>query len=109
MRMPLIVQLLCDPPLRKGAIYVRISSDVEVLPSWLGGGRGVRRQRPAGVFGQAQPAYERMLADLRDGERDAVIVYHVEGTNATEWALVSRSRYRFLPHAIYQAYFSTLE
>ena len=28
--------------------------------------------------GKRRPVYERMLADLRDGERDAVIVYHVD-------------------------------
>lgn len=28
--------------------------------------------------GKRRPGYERMLADLRDGERDAVIVYHVD-------------------------------
>ena len=28
--------------------------------------------------GKRRPGYERMLADLRDGERDVVIVYHVD-------------------------------
>lgn len=28
--------------------------------------------------GKARPAYERMLADLTDGARDAVVVYHVD-------------------------------
>lgn len=74
------------------AIYARISSDQE------GTARGVKRQvedcqklaeqlgwNVAEVYqdndvsaysGKRRPAYDRMLADLRDGLRDAVIVYH---------------------------------
>lgn len=76
------------------AIYARISSDVE------GTGLGVARQvedcerlaerlgwTVAEVYtdndvsaytGKRRPAYERMLADLRDGLRDGVLVYHVD-------------------------------
>jgi len=79
---------------RAGAIYARISSDVE------GSGLGVARQvqdcqrlaehlgwTVAEVYqdndfsaysGKKRPAYQRMLADLRDGTRDAVLVYHVD-------------------------------
>jgi DNA invertase Pin-like site-specific DNA recombinase len=79
---------------RAAAIYARISSDVE------GSGLGVSRQLDdcrkladslgwsvaeeyvdndlSAYSGKHRPAYERMLADLRDGERDAVIVYHVD-------------------------------
>lgn len=79
---------------RAAAVYVRISSDQD------GTALGVQRQvedckrlaeqlgwRVAQEYvdndlsaysGKARPAYERMLADLRDGYRDAVIVYHVD-------------------------------
>lgn len=79
---------------RAAAIYARISSDVE------GSGLGVARQLEdcrkladslgwpvaeeyvdndlSAYTGKRRPGYERMLADLRDGERDAVIVYHVD-------------------------------
>ncbi len=79
---------------RAAAIYARISSDQE------GTGRGVERQVQdcralaerlgwpvAEVYedndfsaysGKSRPAYARMLADLRDGTRDAVLVYHVD-------------------------------
>jgi site-specific DNA recombinase len=79
---------------RAAAIYARISSDVE------GSGLGVARQLEdcrkladslgwpvaeeyvdndlSAYSGKRRPGYERMLADLRDGERDAVIVYHVD-------------------------------
>jgi site-specific DNA recombinase len=79
---------------KAAAIYARISSDAE------GAGLGVGRQvadcealaerlgwQVAEVYsdndisaysGKRRPAYERMLADLRDGHRDAVIVYHVD-------------------------------
>jgi DNA invertase Pin-like site-specific DNA recombinase len=75
-------------------VYARISSDVE------GSGLGVRRQLedcrrladslgwPVGAeyvdndvsaySGKVRPQYQRMLADLQDGQRDAVIVYHVD-------------------------------
>src|SRR3954451_4788181 len=77
------------------AIYARISSDSE------GTGLGVARQvedcrRLAASLGwtvaeeyidndlsaydarKVRPAYQRMLADLRDGLRDGVLVYHVD-------------------------------
>ncbi|MDQ6948124.1 MAG: recombinase family protein [Actinomycetota bacterium] len=79
---------------RAAALYARISSDQE------GAGLGVARQladcrRLAGDMGwavaeeyvdndlsaysgKARPAYERMLADLADGARDAVVVYHTD-------------------------------
>lgn len=79
---------------RAAAIYARISSDVE------GSGLGVTRQLEdcrklaeslgwsvaeeyvdndlSAYSGKRRPGYERMLAELRDGERDAVIVYHVD-------------------------------
>nr|WP_200942042.1 recombinase family protein [Angustibacter sp. Root456] len=79
---------------KAAAIYARISSDAE------GAGLGVGRQvadcealaerlgwSVAEVYsdndisaysGKRRPAYERMLEDLRDGHRDAVIVYHVD-------------------------------
>jgi DNA invertase Pin-like site-specific DNA recombinase len=78
----------------EAAVYARISSDIE------GSGLGVKRQvedcrrlaaslgwivaeeyidNDLSVYsGKAQPAYQRMLDDLRDGLRDAVIVYHVD-------------------------------
>ena len=81
-------------PVTAAAVYARISSDVE------GSGQGVTRQledcrRLAGELGwlvaeeyvdndlsaysgKTRPGYERMLADLRDGTRDAVLVYHVD-------------------------------
>jgi site-specific DNA recombinase len=76
------------------AIYARISSDVE------GTRLGVARQVQdcqgladdlgwtvaeeyvdndlSAFSGKARPAYERMLADLADGTRDGVIVYHLD-------------------------------
>ncbi|HYO19414.1 MAG TPA: recombinase family protein, partial [Dermatophilaceae bacterium] len=76
------------------AIYARISSDVE------GSGMGVARQvedcqrlakqlgwAVAEVYedndfsaysGKKRPAYQRMLADLSDGTRDGVLVYHLD-------------------------------
>jgi len=76
------------------AIYARISSDVE------GSGMGVARQVEdcqrlakqlgwtlAEVYqdndfsaysGKKRPAYQRMLADLGDGTRDGVLVYHLD-------------------------------
>jgi len=79
---------------RAAAIYARISSDVE------GSGLGVQRQLEdcrkladslgwqvaeeyqdndlSAYSGKRRPGYEQMLADLRDGDRDAVIVYHVD-------------------------------
>lgn len=79
---------------RSAAIYARISSDVE------GSGLGVARQVQdcrrladslgwavgeeyvdndlSAYSGKARPSYLRMLEDLRDGLRDAVIVYHVD-------------------------------
>jgi len=79
---------------RAAAIYARISSDTE------GSGLGVQRQvedcqRLAATLGWAvadqyvdndlsaysgktRPEYQRMLEDLRDGSRDAVIVYHLD-------------------------------
>ena len=77
----------------KAAIYARISSDDG---SALGVGRQVEDCRRlatelgwevaeeyvdndvSAYSGKPRPAYERMLADLRDGYRDAVIVYHVD-------------------------------
>ena len=79
---------------RAAAIYARISSDSE------GTGLGVARQVSdcraladrlgwpvAEVYqdndlsaysGKRRPAFERLMADLSDGTRDAVIVYHVD-------------------------------
>src|SRR3954468_16877274 len=79
---------------RAAAVYARISSDQE------GTGLGVARQVQdcrtladrlgwpvAEVYedndfsafsGKHRPAYARMLADLRVGSRDAVVVYHVD-------------------------------
>jgi DNA invertase Pin-like site-specific DNA recombinase len=76
------------------AIYARISSDQD------GRGLGVRRQLEdcrklaadrgwlvaeeyvdndiSAYSGKTRPAYERMLADLADGTRDAVIVYNLD-------------------------------
>jgi len=76
------------------AIYARISSDQE------GTGKGVERQLEdcrkltaergwsvAGEYvdndvsaysGKRRPAYERMLSDIVAGERDAVVVYHLD-------------------------------
>lgn len=81
-------------PAVAAAVYARISSDQE------GTGLGVLRQledcrrlaREMGwtvaeeyvdndvsaFSGRKRPQYERMLADLRDGLRDAVVVYHVD-------------------------------
>lgn len=79
---------------RAAAVYARISSDTE------GSGLGVKRQLQdcqrlaeslgwtvaeeyidndvSAYSGKHRPAYERMLADLHDRARDAVIVYHVD-------------------------------
>jgi DNA invertase Pin-like site-specific DNA recombinase len=81
---------------RAAAIYARISSDQD------GTGLGVERQledcrRAAAQLGwtvaeeyvdndisasrysrKARPAYSRMMTDIRDGLRDAVVVYHVD-------------------------------
>lgn len=79
---------------RAAAVYARISSDTE------GSGLGVTRQVEdcrrlasslgwvvaeeyvdndlSAYSGKARPAYEQMLDDLRDGVRDAVLVYHVD-------------------------------
>jgi DNA invertase Pin-like site-specific DNA recombinase len=76
------------------AVYARISSDVE------GFGLGVKRQLEdcrrlaeslgwqvaeeyvdndvSAFSGKRRPRYEQMLQDLTDGQRDAVIVYHVD-------------------------------
>lgn len=82
------------PEPRAAAIYARISSDQD------GRALGVTRQVEdcrklaarlgwtvaeeyvdndlSAYTGKRRPAYERMLADLRDRQRDAVIVYHVD-------------------------------
>jgi DNA invertase Pin-like site-specific DNA recombinase len=79
---------------RAAAVYARISSDVQ------GQGLGVARQEEdcrrlaeqlgwaiADVYvdndlsafsGKRRPAYERMLLDLAEGRRDAVICYHLD-------------------------------
>ncbi|MGE0880959.1 MAG: recombinase family protein [Acidimicrobiia bacterium] len=79
---------------RAAAVYARISSDQD------GTGLGVNRQVEdcrrlaeelgwpvaeeyvdndiSGYTGKKRPAYQRLLADLSDGARDAVIVYHVD-------------------------------
>lgn len=79
---------------RAAALYARISSDIE------GAGLGVARQledcrrlaRDLGwvvaeeyvdndlsaYSGKTRPSYERMLADLADGARDGVVVYHTD-------------------------------
>ncbi|KGN31248.1 hypothetical protein N798_09300 [Knoellia flava TL1] len=80
--------------MRSAAVYARISSDQE--GAGLGVGRQVQDCRalaerlgwPVGEVyedndfsaysGKRRPAYVRMLDDLRDGTRDAVIVYHVD-------------------------------
>lgn len=76
------------------AVYARISSDQEC------GGLGVARQLEdcrrlvedldwvvaeeyvdndvSAYSGKARPAYKRMLSDLADGTRDAVVAYHVD-------------------------------
>ncbi|MEQ1701517.1 MAG: recombinase family protein [Ilumatobacteraceae bacterium] len=76
------------------AVYARISSDQE------GTALGVNRQLQdcrskaeelgwvigeeyvdndiSATYGKRRPSYERMLADLRDGYRDGVLVYHVD-------------------------------
>ena len=106
---------------RSAALYARISSDQE------GTGRGVARQLEdcrglaetlgwvvgeeyvdndvSAYSGKARPAYERMMADIRDGARDGVIVYHVdrltrrpieleEFASAIETAKVQRVRFQ---------------
>jgi DNA invertase Pin-like site-specific DNA recombinase len=82
------------PTTRAAAVYARISSDQE------GAGLGVARQLQdcrrlaadlgwpvaeeyvdndvSAYSGKARPAYQRMLADLADRARDAVVVYHVD-------------------------------
>ena len=79
---------------RAAAVYARISSDQE------GTALGVKRQladcrKLAGELGwpvaeeyvdndlsafsgKRRPGYERMLADVAEGSRDAVIVYHLD-------------------------------
>lgn len=79
---------------RAAAVYARISSDQD------GTALGVKRQVKdcrrlatelgwvvaeeyvdndiSAYSGKKRPAYERMLADLADGSRDAVIVYHAD-------------------------------
>ncbi len=79
---------------KSAAIYARISSDIE------GSGLGVARQLQdcrklaeslgwtvgeeyvdndiSAYSGKLRPSYQRMLRDLREGRRDAVIVYHVD-------------------------------
>lgn len=81
-------------PARSAAIYLRISSDTDGL------GLGVARQlshcqRLAGQLGWTigqvyedndvsawkggrRPRYEQLLADIRDGLRDAVLIYHLD-------------------------------
>jgi site-specific DNA recombinase len=81
-------------PVRAAAIYARISSDQD------GTTLGVQRQLedcrrlaadlgwPVGdeyvdndlsaYSGKRRPEYERMLSDLADGSRDAVLIYHVD-------------------------------
>ncbi|TFV65434.1 UNVERIFIED_ORG: recombinase family protein [Bacillus sp. AZ43] len=81
-------------PVRSAAIYARISSDHD------GTGLGVGRQLEdcrklaadrgwtvaeeyvdndlSAYSGKARPAYKRMVADLRDGLRDAVVVYNLD-------------------------------
>ncbi|HVF19900.1 MAG TPA: recombinase family protein [Mycobacteriales bacterium] len=81
-------------PAFAAAMYARISSDIE------GTGLGVQRQLEdcralaqtlewtvaeeyvdndlSAYTGRTRPAYERMLADLHDGLRDAVIVHHID-------------------------------
>lgn len=76
------------------AIYARISSDQE------GTGLGVQRQIGdcknlaerlgwavadtyvdndlSASYGKRRPEYERMLADIADGSRDGVLIYHVD-------------------------------
>ncbi len=80
-------------PVRAAAIYARISSDQDgttlgvqrqlqdcrKLAADMGCSRGrVRPQRPVGLQRPAPPEYERMLTDLADGSRDAVLIYHVD-------------------------------
>ena len=79
---------------RAAAIYARISSDQD------GRALGVQRQVEdcrklaaqlgwavaeeyvdndlSAYSGKQRPAYQRMLADLRDGQRDAVLIYHLD-------------------------------
>ena len=81
-------------PVRAAAIYARISSDQD------GTTLGVQRQLEdcrklaadlgwpvadeyvdndvSAYSGKRRPQYERMLADLADGTRDAVLIYHVD-------------------------------
>jgi DNA invertase Pin-like site-specific DNA recombinase len=79
---------------RAAAIYARISSDQEGTA--LGVGRQVEDCRRlaasqgwrvaeeyvdndlSAYSGKNRPSYQRLLADLRDGYRDGVIVYHVD-------------------------------
>ena len=78
----------------RAAVYARISQDRD------GSGMGVARQLAdcrrdakrrgwsvaeeyvdddlSAYSGKTRPAYERMLADIRDGQRDAVIVWHMD-------------------------------
>jgi DNA invertase Pin-like site-specific DNA recombinase len=79
---------------QSAAIYARISSDIE------GSGLGVRRQVAdchalaqslswtvaeeyvdndlSAYSGKGRPRYQQMLADIADGRRDGVLVYHVD-------------------------------
>jgi DNA invertase Pin-like site-specific DNA recombinase len=79
---------------RAAAIYARISSDIE------GSGLGVARQLAdchtlatslgwtvaqeyvdndlSAYSGKERPAYQQMLADIQEGLRDAVLVYHLD-------------------------------
>jgi len=79
---------------RAAALYARISSDQD--DTRLGVGRQLEDCRQlakrlgwavgeeyvdndlSAYSGKTRPAYQRMLSDLRDGSRDAVLVYHVD-------------------------------
>ena len=82
------------PTVRSAAIYARISSNQE------GFGLGVERQLQdcrqlaqslgwpvaeeyvdndlSAYSGKARPGYARMVGDIEDGSRDAVLAYHVD-------------------------------
>lgn len=80
-------------PVEAAAVYARISSDDGTA---LGVARQVEDCRAlaaslgwtvaeeyvdndvSAFTGRSRPAYERLLADLRDGTRDAVVVYHLD-------------------------------
>ena len=76
------------------AVYARISSDQDLTAlgvkrqlkdcrdtaerlGWTVGDEYVDNDVSA-TYGKKRPAYERMMADLRDGYRDGVLVYHVD-------------------------------